>query len=590
MDRRRVLLGGTAVDLMAKEAAVQAILSAATRSGRPLGVASANLDHVFHFGRGGRWNGVLEEGRGTDWLTLLDGHPLVSQATRLTGRPWPRLAGSDLIEDLLSRAEAEQVVVGFLGGTPETHGRLQKRIAQDWPRLVVGGYWAPDRAQLADPRQSRALADEVRDSRVQMLFVGLGKPRQEVWIGEYGRATGAGALLAFGASADFVAGTANRAPTMLANGGVEWLWRLAHEPRRLARRYLGEGPGAYLVLRTESSVPPEVVAADRAGPSDSRAGEAPAGDSSSGRVTALIVTFNSADRIGPLLEDLERQAAAPTLRVVVIDNCSTDATRKVVREAGTAELVEAGANLGYAGAINLGLRHVAPGEAVLVLNPDLRLPPNTLSSLWRRMQAERAGAVVPAVLDEAGDLYPSLRFEPTLLRDLGDALLGSRLSTRPPWLTETDFNTESYQWAHPLDWATGAALLVSAEVASAVGDWSEDFFLYSEETDFFRRVREAGSTVWFEPEARVTHVGEASGSSPELDALRAVNRVRYAELHHGRAHAFAARLVVILSALVRTRQTEGHRRALHYLLRRDRWSSLPSGPRTAQPGPGAGGA
>jgi GT2 family glycosyltransferase len=198
--------------------------------------------------------------------------------------------------------------------------------------------------------------------------------------------------------------------------------------------------------------------------------------------------------------------------------------------------------------------------------------------------------VVPAVLDEAGELYPSLRFEPTLLRDFGDALLGSRLSTRPPWLTETDFNTESYQWAHPLDWATGAALLVSAEVASAVGDWSEDFFLYSEETDFFRRVRETGSTVWFEPEARVTHVGEASGSSPELDALRAVNRVRYAELHHGRTHAFAARLVVILSALMRTRRAEGHRRALHYLLRRDRWSSLPSGPGTAQPGPGAGGA
>jgi GT2 family glycosyltransferase len=195
------------------------------------------------------------------------------------------------------------------------------------------------------------------------------------------------------------------------------------------------------------------------------------------------------------------------------------------------------------------------------------------------MQAERAGVVVPAVLDEDGELYPSLRFEPTLLRDLGDALLGAHLSSRPPWWTETDFNVESYQWPHRVDWATGAALLVSPSAVRAVGEWREDFFLYSEETDFCRRVRDAGLSVWFEPGARVTHVGEASGSSPELDALRAVNRVRYAELHHGPRRAIAARLVVLLSALVRAHRAPGHRRALHFLLRRRKWGTLPQATR-----------
>lgn len=587
-----MLLGGAAVDLMSKEAAVEAILSSATRPERPLGVASANLDHIFHFGRGGRWRGVLEEDRGTDWLTLLDGHPLVTQAARLTGRQWPRLAGSDLIEDLLTGAESEQVVVGFLGGTPATHGLLRERIERDWPRLVVGGYWAPERSELTDPTRSAALADAIRSKAVQLLFVGLGKPRQELWIAEHGRATGAGALLAFGASADFIAGTADRAPARLANGGVEWLWRLAHEPRRLARRYLVEGPGAYVTLRTTSSMPPDVRDPRRHCAREARDAAAPVADGSSARVTVLIVTYNSADRIVPLLEDLTHQVGGPPARVVVVDNCSSDETRRVVREAGTAELVEAETNLGYAGAINLGLRQVAQGEAVLVLNPDLRLAVDTLSSLWRRMTAEKAGAVVPAVLDERGQLYPSLRSEPTLLRDLGDALLGSRLSARPPWLTETDFNDESYQWAHTVDWATGAALLVSPDAVAAVGDWREDFFLYSEETDYLRRLREAGFTVWFEPQALVTHAGEASGTSPELDALRAVNRVRYAELHHGAAHARAARLIVILSALVRARRAEGHRRALYFLLRRDRWRNLPSAPAPGSSpvaaGPGAG--
>lgn len=576
--RRRVLLGGTAVDLLDKEAALEVIVSSARHCHRPLGVASANLDHIFHFGVGSRWKGVLEEGRGADWLTLLDGHPLVRQAARLTGRRWPRLAGSDLIDELLSRAEVEDLVVGFLGGRPESHERLRLRIARDWPRLVVGGYWAPDRAQLTDPWFSRGLTIEIRESRVQMLFVGLGKPRQEVWIAEHARATGAGVLLAFGAAADFVSGTAIRAPRVLADGGIEWLWRLAHEPRRLARRYLGEGPGAYLVLRTESSVLPN-FREDRAGRSHESDAETPAARSPSAGVTALVVTFNSADRIGPLLQDLEGQIGSPRLRIVVIDNCSTDSTRRIVRESGTAELIEAEANLGYAGAVNLGLSHVSAGEAVLVLNPDLRLPPRTLSSLWQRMLMERAGVVVPAVEDQRGVLCPSLRFEPTLLRDFFDALLGARLSSRPPWSTESDFSAESYQWAHTVDWATGAALLVSADVVSSVGPWSEDFFLYSEETDFLRRVREAGFKVWFEPEARVTHEGEASGASPELDALRAVNRVRYAELHHGQRYAFMARLVVILSALVRAHRAEGHRRALHYLLRRETWSELPSRPR-----------
>ncbi len=577
VDRMRVSLGGAAVDLMTRRTAIKSIVGASARSSSPLGVASANLDHIFHFGDGGRWQGILDESRGVEWMTLLDGQPLVRASARLTGRRWPRLAGSDLIEELFTEAEAQGVVVGFLGGSVESHRMLRARIASDWPQLRVGGCWAPGRRELVDATSSEALAHEIRSCQVQMLFVGLGKPRQEVWIAEHGPATGAGTLLAFGASADFVAGIARRAPRAVSDVGAEWLWRLGHEPRRLARRYLVEGPGAYVSLRAGSSVEPggnrlTAHAPEEPIDEDPRVG----GPSSQPRLNVVIVTYNSADHVLPLLRDLAAQEGAPPLRTLVVDNCSTDETRDIVADSGLAELVSSASNLGYGGAINLALRLVPPDEPVLVLNPDLRLAPDTVAIMTRRMLRERAGVVVPTIVDERGVRYPSLRFEPTLLRDLGDALFGSALAARPPWATETDFDEESYDWAHTSDWATGAALLVSAEAVAAVGSWSEEFFLYSEETDFMRRVREAGFTVWFEPLARVVHEGGASGSSPDLDALRAVNRVRYAELHHGRLYSSAARAVVALSALVRVPRSEGHRRALQYLLRRGRWSELPS--------------
>lgn len=577
-------LGGVRVDLVGRSEAVARILAGASDPRQvPLGVVSANLDHVFHFGRRGRWRGVLDPSSSqVEWLSLLDGQPLVAQANRITGRGWPRLAGSDLIADLLEAAQAQGVVVGFLGGRPDMHSRLRRRIGEMWPRLVVGGYWSPDREVLVDPRRALALAREVRESGTQMLFVGLGKPRQEVWIAEYARESGAGVLLAFGASADFVAGTVRRAPRLVVAAGLEWLWRLAREPKRLARRYLVEGPGAYLDLRRHSgpSKPAIDESAQVARPTASATSTA-LGVPTSGLppdLTAVVVTYNSAGQIEALLRDL---AAASVSRTVVVDNCSSDDTRAVVRRAGT-WLIEAPGNLGYAGAINLAMQVVRPRGPVLLLNPDLRVPPESPGLLWRRMQVSRAGVVVPRVLDEGGEVYRSLRFEPSLLGGVGDALCGSRFASRPPWASETDLNPESYQLPHTVDWATGAALLISQEAIRAGLDWNEDFFLYSEETDYLRRVREAGMSVWFEPAAQVVHAGQGSGSSAQLAALMAVNRVRYAELHHGRRHAQAARAVVVLSALLRVGRDPGHRCSLRYLVQRGSWCRLPSA--TRQPG------
>lgn len=218
-----------------------------SEEGHPLGVASVNLDHVHHFGERGAWYGAL--GDSIAWLNLIDGAPVAKKARRLTGANWPRLAGSDLIAPILDRARAGGIRVGFLGGAAPTLVKLREALASEWPDLAVAGTWAPPREQIDDPSASKELAAEVKAARVDLLVVCLGKPRQELWIEANGAATGARALLGFGAVVDFLAGEVARAPKLVAEAGLEWAWRLAHEPNRLARRYLVQGPPAYVQVQ-----------------------------------------------------------------------------------------------------------------------------------------------------------------------------------------------------------------------------------------------------------------------------------------------------------------------------------------------------
>jgi len=156
------------------------------------------------------------------------------------------LAGSDLIGPILDLAERDGIRVGFLGGSEETRITLLETLAGNRPSLKLAGVWSPSRAQITDPVASRKLAATVRNHDVQLLVVCLGKPRQELWIEANASATGADVLLAFGAVVDFLAGRVKRAPRWIVDAGMEWAWRLAIEPKRLARRYLVQGPPAYV--------------------------------------------------------------------------------------------------------------------------------------------------------------------------------------------------------------------------------------------------------------------------------------------------------------------------------------------------------
>jgi N-acetylglucosaminyldiphosphoundecaprenol N-acetyl-beta-D-mannosaminyltransferase len=169
-------------------------------------------------------------------LNLPDGAS-VTWALRLSRHRATRLTGSDAF-DLLCRWGVDRGISHFLyGGTPELLDRLRSRMEERYPGISVAGAIAPPfRALTTD--ELDAHAEVIRSSGADLLWIGLGTPRQD-FVAESFRAAGcARVVLAVGAVFDFASGTKRRAPLLVQRVGLEWAFRFAQEPRRLARRYL----------------------------------------------------------------------------------------------------------------------------------------------------------------------------------------------------------------------------------------------------------------------------------------------------------------------------------------------------------------
>lgn len=155
-------------------------------------------------------------------------------------------------------------------------------------------------------------------------------------------------------------------------------------------------------------------------------------DNSGGDVDCgiVIVTYNSERHIGKLLDSLPAAVGGLSTRCLVVDNASADQTVLAIRDRGDACAVEAGRNLGYAGAINLARARIGSCSALLVLNPDLVLEPGAVTELYRALAQPGTGIAVPRLLSDDGRLYLSTRREPSLSRALGEALFGGRWPAR----------------------------------------------------------------------------------------------------------------------------------------------------------------
>jgi GT2 family glycosyltransferase len=291
--------------------------------------------------------------------------------------------------------------------------------------------------------------------------------------------------------------------------------------------------------------------------------------------TAVIVTYQSGAHIGALLTALQAERATGLdLEVLVVDNSSTDNTAEIVARFDWARWVPSGGNIGYAAGVNVGNRLIPQERALLVLNPDLVLSTGTIARMLDGLEAPGVGVVVPKMVYGDGELVPSLRHEPSLGRELADAVLGARAALLPDGWSGMVWDRRAYETEQFPDWSTGAALLVSSQCRATVGDWDERYFLYSEETDFMRQVRAAGFVIRYVPGATVVHYEGGSGRSAPLYALCAVNTVRYFRKYHGPAVSLAYAAAVALHQFLRARRPEA-RLALRALLSAQARAALP---------------
>lgn len=303
-------------------------------------------------------------------------------------------------------------------------------------------------------------------------------------------------------------------------------------------------------------------------------------------IAVLVVTWNSSAVVGGLLDSLGSGLEGLEWQLVVADNDSADDTVAKVEQwsrdnpDARCQVVRTGGNLGYAAGINAALAEADRYDAALVLNPDIRLHADSVRKMYELIgigadladadaDAEtqtapaphpRTGIVVPRIVDEQGNLAHSLRREPTLLRALGEAALGSRAGRLAP-LGELVLDESTYARPAVADWATGAIMLISKSCLDACGAWDESFFLYSEETEFALRARDCGYLTRLAPQATATHIGGESKVSPELWTLVMSNKIRL----YRRRHTLPASVAYWAAAVLREapRAALGHERSRH---------------------------
>jgi N-acetylglucosaminyl-diphospho-decaprenol L-rhamnosyltransferase len=286
-------------------------------------------------------------------------------------------------------------------------------------------------------------------------------------------------------------------------------------------------------------------------------------------VLAVIVTYKTSALVQNLLASLagERLAIGArniVLRVVVIDNASGDAEsiQRMVSDAGNQDWItvtSAPRNGGFAYGNNLGFRHGFESATVpdffLMLNPDTEVRSGAISALVAFLDRhDNAGIVGSSFESQDGCPWPYAFRYPSLLSELDHGL---RLGLVSKLLHKHIVARTMGSIPEQVDWFPGASMMVRREVIEDVGGMDENYFLYYEETDFCRKIKAAGWTIWYVPESRVMHIaGQSTGVTGEQEGTKRLptywfeSRRRYFVKNHGVPYAAATDAVLLVAHLL----------------------------------------
>lgn len=283
--------------------------------------------------------------------------------------------------------------------------------------------------------------------------------------------------------------------------------------------------------------------------------------SHSPKVSVVVVSFNTRDLLRDCLHTFDREADAIPYQLIVVDNASRDGSADLIAaEFPNAILIRSAHNLGFAAANNLGFQH-ATAPFIVLLNSDAFVKPHTLQRAVHYMETQPKTALAGAKLvGQQNEWQPSARMFPSLLNHF---LMLSGLSGK--FRQSRFFGRADRTWADPnqaaaVDWVPGAFSIVRRDVLEHIQYFDERFFLYYEEVDLCRRIRDAGYDIWYLPDLEVIHIGGESSRTVENTTMS--------------QHGAQINLWQIRSALLYFYKHHGSQGAKRWYLLEKKWHQL----------------
>ena len=267
-----------------------------------------------------------------------------------------------------------------------------------------------------------------------------------------------------------------------------------------------------------------------------------------GRISVIIVSWNVREFLVPCINSIIAKTSFKDYEIIVVDNASSDGTVETVKNRfPSVKLIENGENLGFARACNIGAKK-ARAKYLFFLNPDTELREkaldNLLSFLEKNMEADAVGAKLlwpDGNYQESYRRFPGTFFSILEVFEFHYYFPGNSLKLC------SVYGPKSFEKSQEIDWVVGAAFAVRREIFGKINGFDEDFFMYSEDVDLCKRIKNAGGKVYFCPDSKVVHYrGKSSESSDVRGSEYYKSLYLYHLKHSGNAKAFVFRLALSL--------------------------------------------
>lgn len=230
----KIEMFGILVDALTLHEATEQVTLMAKRREKGL-VVTPNVDHIVTLHKDPEFRKIYEKAL----MITADGMPVVWLSKFLPSTTLPeRVTGADLLESVCQAASKQVLSIGFIGGLPGVAKQAAEKLSHRYPGLRIAGVYSPPFGFEHSEEESGKVVGLVREWSPDILFIGVGAPKQEKWADKYLDELQCGPILCTGAAFDFAADLMPRAPRWMQRSGFEWIWRIKYDPIRMMKRYL----------------------------------------------------------------------------------------------------------------------------------------------------------------------------------------------------------------------------------------------------------------------------------------------------------------------------------------------------------------